>query len=167
MSTSGSLKYFNSLPIKLRTFFEKYPPSIKYAKSSTSIKSISANPFLRNRNPINGKFYEPKYSLRRMSDIYKLAHRYGVQDLLPPIPSSKLFFQEKYDKKIAENKFMKGVLFPKGHKYELALESKLKAREEGIKNADKMIADVKGKKYVNRLERKSKDKTLESNKSWF
>lgn len=49
-----------------------------------------------------------------MSDIVKLASRYGVEDLLPVWQGVKLFHQEKYDKK----QFMKGVLWPKLHKHE-------------------------------------------------
>ena len=88
-----------------------------------------------------------------MSDIFKLAHRYGVQDMLPPI-TDKQFFEEKYENK----KFMKGVLYPKGHKYELSRADKLKAMEDGIKNADNEILKVKGKKFARRLERKRNEK---------
>ncbi|CCC71891.1 hypothetical protein NCAS_0I02230 [Naumovozyma castellii] len=67
--------------------------------------------------------------------------------------TKKLFFEDKYENK----KFMKGVLLPKGHKYELQLVAKKVKMAKGIKDADKTILNVKGKKYAARLERKSKE----------
>lgn len=157
MSGTPMKQYFDLLPGQLKNFFKKYPPNVKYSDKPTVITAVDANPFLPNKNPITGKYQEPKYSLRRMSDLYKLAYTYGVHDLLPP--SKKLFFEEKYENK----KFMKGVLLPKGHKYELSLESKLSKMKDAIKNADKYIMETKGSKYRRRLERKEKEKSI----SWF
>lgn len=151
---SNAVKYFDQLPTKLKNFFIKYPPSVKYATKPTSIFSPQANPFIANRNPITGVFHSPRYSLRRLSDVYKLAKRYGIEDMLPSQGrTKKLFFEDKYENK----KFMKGVLLPKGHKYELQLVAKKVKMAKGIKDADKTILNVKGKKYAARLERKSKE----------
>lgn len=73
MSTAGMKQYFDLLPIQLKNFFKKYPPNMKYSDKPTLITAIDANPFLANKNPATGKYQEPKYSLRRMSDLYKLA----------------------------------------------------------------------------------------------
>lgn len=145
------------LPFQLKSFFKKHPPSVKYASKPISTHDIEANPFLPNKHPVTGCYHEPKYSMRRMSDIYKMAHLYGLQEFLPPM--KKLFFQEKYDNK----KLMKGVIFPKGHKHELMRDSKLAKMEEAIKNADRFIIEAKGKKYARRLESKKQDKKM----TWF
>ncbi|AMD19076.1 HBR175Cp [Eremothecium sinecaudum] len=156
MSLVNKKQYFDLLPTKLKTFFQKYPPSITYSSKPTLTTEINANPFLPNKNPTTGRYHDPKYSLRRMSDLYKLAYRYGLQDLLPP--SKKLFFEEKYEKK----KMMRGVLLPKGTKHELRHESKVAKMQEAIKNADQYIAEVKGAKFLKKLEkRKLKERT------WF
>lgn len=157
MSTAGMKQYFDLLPIQLKNFFKKYPPNMKYSDKPTLITAIDANPFLANKNPATGKYQEPKYSLRRMSDLYKLAYNYGIHDLLPP--SKKLFFEEKYEQK----KFMRGTLLPKGHKHERMLEGKVAKMQDAIKNADKYILEVKGSKYKRRLEKKQKEKS----RSWF
>ncbi|AQZ09650.1 MRPL25 (YGR076C) [Zygosaccharomyces parabailii] len=153
----SSKQLFDLLPSQLKNFFKKYPPSIQYAAESTSTHAINANPFLPNKHPVTGCYHEPKYSLRRMSDLYKLASLYGVQVLLPP--KNKMFFEEKY----ANKKMMKGVLLPKGHKHELMHDEKMAKMAEAIKNADKYIMEVKGSKYKRRLERKKEAERT----TWF
>lgn len=152
-----SSKYFELLPRNLKNFFARYPPHIKYATTPVSTHAIEANPFLPNKHPVTQKYHNPVYSKRRMSDVYKLASRYGVVEFLPPI-KDKLFFEEKYEKKT----FMKGVLLPKGHRHELNKQERIKTMEKGIKDADESIAKVKGKKYYKRMEKKQHD-----NVSWF
>lgn len=144
----SSIRYFESLPVKLQKFFARYPPSVKYAEKPVSTYDINANPFLPNKHPVTQKYHDPKISRRNMSDIYKLASLHGVESFLPPI--NKLFYEEKYNNKT----FMKGVLFPKGHKHELTMDAKLLKMKEGIKNADKLILESKGSKYARRLEKK-------------
>lgn len=145
MSGVPTRQYFQLLPDTLKTFFKKYPPGVKYSSKPTSTHAIDANPFLPNKHPVTGRYHNPKYSLRRMSDLYKLARQYGLHELLPP--RNKLFFEEKYQQK----KFMKGVLLPKGHKYELAYQEKMQKMRDAIKNADEYILEVKGRKYKNKL----------------
>ncbi|KAG0673762.1 54S ribosomal protein L25, mitochondrial [Kluyveromyces marxianus] len=157
MPGTNMKQYFDLLPAQLKNFFKKYPPNVKYSDKSTVISAPDANPFLPNKNPVTGKYHEPKYSLRRMSDLYKLAYNYGIHDMLPP--TKKLFFEEKYENK----KFMKGVLLPKGHKHERIHEQKIAKMAEAIKNADQYIIDVKGSKYKRKLEQKQKEKA----RSWF
>lgn len=148
---------FDQLPAQLKNFFKKYPPSIKFADKPVSTHAIEANPFLANKHPVTGRYHEPKYSLRRSSDLYKMAYLYGVQNMLPPM--KKKFFEEKYENK----KMMKGVLLPKGHKHELQREGKIAKMQEAIKNADKFIIDAKGAKYMRKLEEKKKANA----KTWF
>ncbi|SCU93891.1 LAME_0F05358g1_1 [Lachancea meyersii CBS 8951] len=157
MMSASKRQYFQLLPDRLKTFFKKYPPSVKYSEKPTTISAVDANPFLANKNPATGRYHNPKYSLRRMSELYKLAHHYGLQELLPP--RNKLFFQEKYDQK----KFMKGVLLPKGHKHELAHSEKMQKMKAAIRNADEVILEAKGRKYARKLEKRKQGKTP----SWF
>ncbi|KAH3898743.1 probable 54S ribosomal protein L25, mitochondrial [Saccharomycodes ludwigii] len=151
-------EYFELLPAVLKNFFKKYPPTIQYSVKPTSTNSITANPFLFNRHPVTNKAHDPKYSLRRMSVLYKLAKLYGVESFLPPITNKK-FFEEKYEAK----KFMRGVIKPKGHKHELSAESRMKKMQDAIKNADKFIVESKSVRYRKKLEQKSKEKRV----SWF
>lgn len=153
----SSKQLFDLLPAQLKYFFKKYPPSIEFASKPISTHAIEANPFLPNKHPVTGRYHEPKYSLRRSSDLYKMACLYGVQGFLPPM--KKKFFEDKYQNK----KMMKGVLLPKGHKHELQREGKLARMQEAIKNADKFIIDVKGAKYKRKLEAKKKQDA----KTWF
>lgn len=153
MSTTAK-QCFERLPLKLKNFFSKYPPSIQYAKAPTSALSVEANPFLPNKHPVTGKYHNPKYSKRRMSDLYKLADRYGITEFLPPM--NKQFFEDKYESK----QFMKGVLQPKGHKYESTIAERQAKMEKAIANADKTIIDAKGMKYARKLEQKRKKKQV-------
>lgn len=153
----SSKQLFDLLPSQLKSFFKKYPPSIQYATKPTSTHATDANPFLPNKHPVTGRYHDPKYSLRRMSDLYKMASLYGVEDLLPP--RNKMFFEEKYDNK----KMMKGVLMPKGHKHELVHDEKMAKMTEAIRNADKYIMEVKGSKYKRRLEKKQEEQRT----TWF
>lgn len=153
----SSRQFFDLLPAQLRNFFKRYPPSVQYASRPTSTHALEANPFMPNKHPITGKYHEPKFSLRRMSDMYKMASLYGVQDFLPPM--KKKFYEEKYENK----RLMKGVLLPKGHKHELARGEKMAKMKEAIANADKFILEVKGSKYQRKLERKQRENAA----TWF
>ncbi|SCU80458.1 LADA_0B07580g1_1 [Lachancea dasiensis] len=157
MSSAPMKQYFDLLPNQLRKFFIRYPPGLKYSNKPSSTNAPDANPFLPNKHPVTGKYHNPKYSLRRMSELYKSAYEYGLHELLPP--SNKLFYEQKYEQK----KFMKGVLLPKGHKHELAQSAKLRTMKEAIKNADDYILEVKGRKYANKLEKRKQGRTP----SWF
>lgn len=114
MSSPPSMLY-DTLPKLLQNFFTKYPPSIKYKTASTFINDPLANPFHVNKNPITNKYHAPIYSKRRINVLYKLAIRYGIQDLLPSLPSShKGFYLDKYNNK----QLLRTVIWPKGHMHE-------------------------------------------------
>ncbi|KAL3233033.1 Large ribosomal subunit protein mL59 [Nakaseomyces bracarensis] len=150
----SSKQYFEQLPKKLKDFFYKYPPSVKYASKPTSTHALDANPFLFNKHPVTGKYHDPIYSRRRMSDIYKLAHRYGVQEFLPP--TDKKFFEEKYENK----KFMRGILSPKGHKHENNMEERMRVKAQGIANAQKILEEAKGSKYKRKASQREEKKRV-------
>ncbi|CCH61392.1 hypothetical protein TBLA_0E03380 [Henningerozyma blattae CBS 6284] len=146
-------QYFDKLPTKLKNFFHKYPPSITYSNKPTSTYDITANPFLPNKHPISGKHHNPKYSLRRLSVLYKEAYKFGITELLPPIPN-KSFFLEKYENK----PMMRGVLRPKGHKHELNKAERDAKKAKGIANIDAMLIKYRGKSYERKLEKKKSEK---------
>ncbi|EGV62939.1 54S ribosomal protein L25, mitochondrial [Yamadazyma tenuis] len=130
---------FSKLPQKLHTFFIKYPPRpfASYAEKPSTINDPAMNPFLPNKNPETGRWQGSKYSLRRSADLFKLAYKFGVHDLLPPLP--KKFYDDKYDNK----NWMRGVLNHKMHKWERNLEDKIQAKKEAIANMDKTIVEAR------------------------
>lgn len=131
---------FAKLPKKLHTFFIKYPPRplAQYAEKPSVITDPHKNPFLPNKNEDSGKWHGAKYSLRRSADLYKMAFKYGVADLLPPIPH-KRFHADRYN----NVNWMRGVLFQKMKKWERNLPTKLEQRKIALENMDKTIIDVR------------------------
>ncbi|ODV58812.1 mitochondrial 54S ribosomal protein mL59 ASCRUDRAFT_82470 [Ascoidea rubescens DSM 1968] len=145
-----SVPGFDKLPPTLQRFFAKFPPTTikKYSATPTSTRAEDANPFMPNKHPVTLRYHAPRYSLRQQSMIYKAAYRFGIQDLLPPM--KKKFYEEKYNNK----KLMRGVLAPKGHKYDLAKPQKLAKIEESLAKMDEKIIEVKGNKYKRILKKK-------------
>jgi large subunit ribosomal protein L25 len=150
--------FFDRLPPTLQRFFERYPPIPfkQYATAPTLTTVEDANPFLPNKHPITQKYHDPKYSLRRQSDLWKLAYRFGVQDCLPQLQGDKKFYEERYD----ANPYLKGTLRPKGRKYERNMSERKGKIMEALEKADEKIVAVKGNKYKRLLERReSKSQT--------
>lgn len=141
------ISYFNTLPEKLQRFFTRYPPRPfkEYASESTLTTAENANPFIANKHPITKRYHTAKYSMRRQSDLWKIAYRHGIQDSLPPLANGKKFYQEKYDTK----PLMKGVLRPKGAKYERERPLKEAKMKEALLHADEKIAELRGKVRIN------------------
>ncbi|CAM9018171.1 unnamed protein product [Wickerhamomyces anomalus] len=135
------ISYFNTLPEKLQRFFTRYPPRPfkEYASESTLTTAENANPFIANKHPITKRYHTAKYSMRRQSDLWKIAYRHGIQDSLPPLANGKKFYQEKYDTK----PLMKGVLRPKGAKYERERPLKEAKMKEALLHADEKIAELR------------------------
>ena len=148
---------FARLPKKLHNFFIKYPPRplAQYADKALTIDDPQKNPFFPNKNPETGAWHGPKYSLRRLLDLYKMARKFGVADLLPAMP--KRFYEEKYNDK----HWMKGVLSHKKQKWERELPEKLAAREEAIRNMDATIVAARPD-YKKQLAKKEQRK-----QTWF
>lgn len=146
--------HFATLPLPLANFFRKYPPAPfkTYSAESTNIDDPTANPFLSNKNPITGKLQDPVYSLRRQSDLYKTAYRYGIAHLLPPLKNNKVFYETKYETKTP----VRGST-----RFKLSIaERKAPARkiemEEAIAKADETIAKARGAKWRRKMEQKKK-----------
>ncbi|CAH2356053.1 54S ribosomal protein L25, mitochondrial [[Candida] railenensis] len=153
-----SKEAFAKLPQKLHNFFIKYPPRpfAQYASKPTTLDQADVNPFLPTKNPDTGRWRGAEYSLRRSADLYKLAKKFGIHELLPPIPQ-KRFHEDKYYNK----NWMRGVLNPKKPKWERELPEKLRKREEALANMDETILAARSK-YRKNIERREQNK-----KSWW
>ncbi|ODQ66754.1 hypothetical protein NADFUDRAFT_7300, partial [Nadsonia fulvescens var. elongata DSM 6958] len=90
---------FYSLPPKLINFFARYPPAPfrEYSSQPELTTAPNANPFLNNRHPVTNNVHDAIYSSRRQSDLYKLAYKYGIHELLPPCKHNKKFYEAKYE----------------------------------------------------------------------
>ncbi|ESW97297.1 hypothetical protein KL918_000904 [Ogataea parapolymorpha] len=156
----SAVEAFEKLPLQLRNFFTRYPPSPfrQYASEQTLANAPDANPFIPNRHPVTGKVQEPVYSLRRQSDLYKLAYKFGVADLMPTLRNNKKFYAEKFETK----PLLKGVLSPKGHKWERTYDERKKRIADAVAKAEEVIVEAKGSKYKKRIERKVSER-----KTWF
>lgn len=148
----SSAEAFAKLPQKLQNFFTKFPPAPirEYADKPTATNAADANPFLPNRHPVTGRTHEPLYSLRRQSDLFKIAYKFGISDLMPPLANGKKFFIEKQE----SSPILKGVLYPKGHKWERTYVARKKKIEDALAEVDDILIKHRGTKYRKRLERR-------------
>ncbi|CAG84915.1 DEHA2A13970p [Debaryomyces hansenii CBS767] len=153
-----SKEAFSKLPQKLHNFFIKFPPRpfAEYSSKPSTIQDPKMNPFLANKNIETGRWQGAKYSLRRSADLFKMAHKFGIHDLLPPLPQKK-FYEEKYNDK----NWMRGVLNQKKHKWERNLPEKIKQKEAAISEMDEIIMATRPK-Y-----RKQVQKREETKKNWW
>lgn len=148
----SSAEAFSKLPQKLQNFFTRFPPMPikKYSDKPTTTDAADANPFLPNRHPVTGRTHEPIYSLRRQSDLFKLAYKFGISDLMPPLANNKKFFLEKQQ----QSPILKGVLYPKGHKWERTYAERKKKIADALNEVDDILIKYRGSKYKKRLERR-------------
>ncbi|KAI3406984.1 MRPL25 [Candida oxycetoniae] len=157
MSGLSAKEAFSKLPQKLHNFFIKYPPRpfAEYKTGPSTTNDPLKNPFFPNKNLETGKWYNSLYSRRRSADLFKLAKKFGIQDLLPQTP--RKFHEEKYNNKV----WMQGMIKPAGRTNPAEIEEKLKKREEAIKNMDKII--VKARPGFKKLLKKRAEKQP----TWF
>lgn len=151
----NTVEAFGKLPTKLQTFFTRFPPApLKtYAEKPTLTTAEDANPFLPNKHPITGRIHEPLYSMRRQSDLFKLAYKFGIQDLMPTLGNGKKFFSEKQK----ESPILKGVLYPKGHKWERTYAARKQKIADALETVDDLLVKHRGTKYRKRLERRESE----------
>lgn len=85
MNTS-SRQTVASLPRQLLSFFKKHPPATasSWLPTPATGERPPKNPFRPTKNTYTLRFEEPRYSIRRQSDLFNLAEQYNVQHLLPP-----------------------------------------------------------------------------------
>lgn len=155
MNGLSAKEAFSKLPRRLYNFFAKYPPRpfVEYSDKPLAIQDPKMNPFLPSKNVETGRWYGAKYSGRRSAELVKLASKFGLQDLLPPLPHRQFFADKYYNKN-----WMRGVLTHKKQKWERELPEKLKARNDAIAKMDDIIAATRPR-YKKQLEkRKEKEK---------
>ncbi|KAK9466513.1 hypothetical protein V1512DRAFT_253649 [Lipomyces arxii] len=150
-SSHQAMEVFKKLPPLLSRFFKQYPPRPvkEYASKPTLTNALDRNPFMVATHPITKKVHEPKISLRKQSDLYKLAVEYGLEKTLPPM--TKKFGSVKH----ATKRKMRGVVRPKLKKHERTAEERAAKRLQGINAADEIIVKKKGRKYARKLEKRS------------
>ncbi|AOW04506.1 hypothetical protein B0I72DRAFT_152386 [Yarrowia lipolytica] len=145
---------FAKLPQKLQDFFQRFPPQpfVNYSAKKGFKDAPNANPFLPNKSRVTNKTHKPLYSLRRQSDLYKLAHKHGVHELLPPM--EKTFFETRHE----QAKPLIGEMVWKKHIREKTKESRKEKIAKALETMDEKIAEAKGKKHWERLERREREK---------
>lgn len=146
--------FFLQLPKPLSDFFIRYPPAPfrQYAVKSTSTDAADANPFIANRHPATDRLHDPIYSLRRQSDLYKAAYRYGITHLLPQLANNKKFYEDKYENKTP----IRGSHRFKLSKAERKAPARQKEMADALAKADETILQARGAKFRRRLEAKQK-----------
>ncbi|RCK65955.1 54S ribosomal protein L25, mitochondrial [Candida viswanathii] len=146
-----SKEAFAKLPQALHNFFIKFPPRpfAQYATGPSKTTDPLKNPFFPNKNPETGRWQEPKYSRRRSADLFKMAKKFGIHDLLPPTP--RKFHEDKYYNK----NWVDSMVYPVDEVKLAAYEAKKKAREEAIANMDQIISEVRPN-YKKLLEKRKK-----------
>ena len=122
-------------PQKLHNFFIKYPPRpfAQYKDGPSTTTDPLRNPFFPNKNQESGNWQSAKFSRRRSADLFKLAKKFGIHDLLPPTP--RKFHEDKYTNKL----WLHGMINPASKAKQEELDAKLKARAEAIANMDNII----------------------------
>lgn len=144
--------FFAQLPKNLANFFKKYPPPPyhNYSDKPTKADANDANPFLPNKHPVTNRWSAPKFSLRRQSDLYKTAYRFGITHLLPTLLNGKKFYEDKHQNKTP----VRGSLSFKLSKGERIKESRKAEVDEAVANMDEIIAKHRGKAYKKKVEKK-------------
>ncbi|EMG49174.1 MRPL25 54S ribosomal protein L25 [Candida maltosa Xu316] len=152
-----SKEAFAKLPQRLHSFFIKYPPRpFAQYKDGPSVSSDPLkNPFFPNKNLETGNWHGAKYSRRKSADLYKMAKKFGIQDLLPPTP--RKFHEDKYVNK----KWIDSMVNPGNEARDEEIAAKIKARKEAIAKMDDIIVAARPS-FKRLLEKREKNK-----KTWF
>lgn len=161
------LRLAQSLPPRLLNFFKRYPPALNAATQSTADVTLAANtssadananiptntaaevaspetnPFLPFKNPVTQRWQPPAYSLRKQSEIIKLAIKHNVVSLLPY--SRKL--PDEVEARRAEHGLrVKGTGVGqrvKGKMWERTLKGRLADRQKAMEAMPEMIRQWK------------------------
>lgn len=154
-----------SLPPRLLNFFKRYPPALEpttqsttlasntsssdaNANTPTSVASESAipesslqptNPFMPFKNPVTQRWQPAAYSLRKQSEIIKLATKHNVVSLLP--------YTHKLPDEVARRRAEHGLRVKgtgvgqkvKGKMWERTLKGRLADRQKAMEAMPEMI----------------------------
>ena len=161
---SSYVQLAKTLHPRLLKFFARYPPRVSSAgapgAAATTLNTSSAdanhvpsetpsaepllqpskkNPFVPKKSPLSGRWQGPVFSLRQQSDLYKLAAKQGVAELLPYTPKN---LAERTRKREELGLRVKGTGVGqrvKGHVQERYLGQRLEKRKTAMKRMGGLI----------------------------
>ncbi|KAI9890010.1 MAG: hypothetical protein M1814_004526 [Vezdaea aestivalis] len=113
------------------------------------------SPFYPRWHPITKRFMGPVYSLRRQADLFKLARRQGVDELLPDSkknPTTRTRLRQERGLRVRGTG--EGQR-PKGKKWERTMDDRLEKRRKAMENMPRLIETWKTQGH-GRYMRKSK-----------
>lgn len=162
------IRLAQSLPPRLLNFFKRYPPpqlsglsssasqlesfsgalsegtlsqssDVVASAPSTTPSSIFRNPFLAYRHPITQAFHGPPISLRRQSELIKLATQHNVLPLMPYSPKSP---EVREQKRLENGLRVQGTGMGKrvkGKLWERTLKGRLENRRKALEGMPEMV----------------------------
>ncbi|RDW64097.1 hypothetical protein BP5796_10599 [Coleophoma crateriformis] len=160
MSSNQYIKLATALPPRLQRFFARYPPAaILPPQTTTTTSSVPtpaaslssaangihpdaysfANPFQAQKHPVTGRWHDPVFSLRRQSEIVKLARQHGVEELLPFTVKGT---EERLRRRAENGLRVKGTGVGqkvKGKESERTMKARLEKRRQAMLNMPQMI----------------------------
>lgn len=88
----ASTRIVSTLPKQLLSFFRRHPPAsaTSWMPAPGTTARLPKNPFRPTKNTYTLRYQEPRYSIRRQSDLYNLAEAHNVHHLLPPRVAHKV-----------------------------------------------------------------------------
>ncbi|KAL4885505.1 hypothetical protein BJY04DRAFT_179831 [Aspergillus karnatakaensis] len=97
------------------------------------------NPFLPHKNFKTGKWFSPRFGLRRQAELVKLAAKYNVEALLPPGKKSTEYKETRRSERGLQIKGTGIGQKVKGHKWERTMEGKLEDRRKAMMEMPELI----------------------------
>lgn len=108
--------------------------------------TVKTNPFLPFLNPTTNRWHSPHYSLRRQSELYKLAQTHNVLSLMPLGPKHPAIKDEKrIANALATHEKLRGGKLPisgkraKGKVWERTLRGRMEERRKAMEGMPEMI----------------------------
>ncbi|EXJ95924.1 hypothetical protein A1O1_01049 [Capronia coronata CBS 617.96] len=111
--------------------------------SSSSETNLSSNPFLPRKNPITGRWAGAKIGLRRQAELFKLAKKYGIEELLPPSRKSTSFKEARLLERGLRVRGTGEGQRVKGHKWERHVGANLDKRRTAMENMPELVREWK------------------------
>lgn len=148
------IRLAQSLPPRLLSFFKRYPPpqlSSSLSSNATPQDPTTAassvpeprNPFLPYRHPATNAWHSPPISLRRQSELMKLANQHDVLPLMPYSPKSPEIREQK---RIENGLRVQGTGMGKrvkGKLWERTLKGRLEGRRKAMEAMPEMVRQWK------------------------
>lgn len=127
-----SQQIVSTLPRQLLSFFKRHPPasSSSWMPAPGAVERPPKNPFRASKNTFTLRYEEPRYSIRRQTDLFHLATKYDVAHLLPPRAEHK-------EAKVGA--VMKGLRQWKGTKMERTRDARIATIKAKTEEAKKVV----------------------------